>query len=83
MSYLHQPLTSGGHAETAEVIHTAAADAASKSKVPRMWILFPLVLSGVIVWGGVAWGWQILHGIGVVGKSRPVFWGAYIVSYIF
>lgn len=80
MSYLHQPLTSGGQAETTKIIHVGAA---SKSVVPHMWILFPLVLSGVIVWGGVAWGWQILHGIGVVGKSRPVFWGAYIASYIF
>src|SRR6202521_3616900 len=31
----------------------------------------------------VAWGRQLILGIGLVGKNRPSFWGLYITSFVF
>src|SRR5580704_14328210 len=31
----------------------------------------------------IAWGLQLVEGIGVVGKNRPSFWGLYITSFVF
>src|SRR5205807_6559740 len=33
--------------------------------------------------GLVAWGYQIRRGMGVTGLQRPVFWGFYIVDFVF
>ncbi|HVR28920.1 MAG TPA: NrfD/PsrC family molybdoenzyme membrane anchor subunit, partial [Thermoanaerobaculia bacterium] len=30
-----------------------------------------------------AWGWQLTHGIGVVGMNRPVSWGIYESTFVF
>jgi molybdopterin-containing oxidoreductase family membrane subunit len=30
-----------------------------------------------------AWGWQIVHGIGVIGANRPVSWGVYEATLVF
>ena len=30
-----------------------------------------------------AWGYQITYGMGVAGIRRPVFWGLYIVNFVF
>ena len=37
----------------------------------------------VALWGLVAWGYQLHRGIGVAGIRRPVFWGFYIVDFVF
>ncbi len=37
----------------------------------------------VIILGGVAWSIQIRDGMGVTGLQRPVFWGFYIVDFVF
>jgi Ni/Fe-hydrogenase subunit HybB-like protein len=42
-----------------------------------------LFLSAVALWGVVAWGYQLHRGIGVAGIRRPVFWGFYLVNFVF
>jgi molybdopterin-containing oxidoreductase family membrane subunit len=41
------------------------------------------LLSAVALWGLIAWGYQIHKGIGVAGIRRPVFWGFYLVDFVF
>jgi len=41
-------------------------------------VAFVVGLSGLI-----AWGYQIHRGLGVTGLQRPVFWGFYIVDFVF
>ncbi len=41
------------------------------------------LLGIILLWALVAWGWQILHGLGVTGLNTPVFWGVYIVNFVF
>jgi molybdopterin-containing oxidoreductase family membrane subunit len=46
--------------------------------------LVSIAICGVLVlWAGFAWAYQIAIGIGVAGIRRPVFWGFYIVNFIF
>ncbi len=33
--------------------------------------------------GLVAWGYQLYRGMGVTGLQRPVFWGFYLVDFVF
>ena len=37
----------------------------------------------VVAWALFAWGFQIANGIGHTGLGRPVFWGFYIVNFVF
>src|SRR6202142_4152754 len=48
----------------------------------RYWITICAALS-VVVLGMVAWGIQVRDGMGVTGLNRPVFWGFYIVDFVF
>jgi molybdopterin-containing oxidoreductase family membrane subunit len=41
------------------------------------------LLCAVAFWGVIAWGYQIHVGIGVAGIRRPVFWGFYLVDFVF
>ncbi|HEY7211370.1 MAG TPA: NrfD/PsrC family molybdoenzyme membrane anchor subunit [Bryobacteraceae bacterium] len=41
------------------------------------------VLAAVTLWGLIAWGYQLRSGIGVAGIRRPVFWGFYLVNFVF
>jgi Ni/Fe-hydrogenase subunit HybB-like protein len=41
------------------------------------------VLTGITLWGLFAWGYQLYRGIGVAGIRRPVFWGVYLVNFVF
>ncbi len=49
----------------------------------RRYVVSLTVLSAVALWGLAAWGYQIVKGIGVAGISRPVFWGFYLVNFVF
>ncbi len=40
-------------------------------------------LSAVVLWGAFAWSYQLRHGIGVAGIRRPVFWGFYLIDFVF
>tara|TARA_Y100000588_G_scaffold387041_1_gene483913 strand:+ start:5180 stop:6496 length:1317 start_codon:yes stop_codon:yes gene_type:complete len=42
-----------------------------------------VLCSAVVIWALVAWGYQIHYGIGVAGINRPVFWGFYIINFVF
>ncbi|MCA9997861.1 MAG: polysulfide reductase NrfD, partial [Anaerolineales bacterium] len=46
------------------------------------WLLV-LVLLGIIGWGGYMYYHQITIGLGETGLNRPVFWGVYMVNFIF
>ena len=37
----------------------------------------------VVAWALAAWGYQIYYGMGVAGIRRPVFWGFYIINFVF
>ncbi len=43
-------------------------------------ILIPLLVIG---FGAYCWGLQLRDGMGVTGLNRPVFWGYYIVDFVF
>lgn len=40
-------------------------------------------LAAVVVWAFAAWVWQLVHGLGVTGLGRPVYWGLYITNFVF
>jgi Ni/Fe-hydrogenase subunit HybB-like protein len=40
-------------------------------------------LSAIVLWGLFAWGYQLRYGIGVAGIRRPVFWGFYLIDFVF
>ena len=48
----------------------------------RYWITVFAALA-VVVLGMAAWGIQVRDGMGVTGLNRPVFWGFYIVDFVF
>jgi molybdopterin-containing oxidoreductase family membrane subunit len=48
----------------------------------RYWSAVFAALS-VVLLGAVAWSIQIREGMGVTGLNRPVFWGFYIVDFVF
>jgi Ni/Fe-hydrogenase subunit HybB-like protein len=53
------------------------------SGVSGRYILALVALSAVAFWGLVAWGYQLYRGIGVAGIRRPVFWGFYLINFVF
>jgi Ni/Fe-hydrogenase subunit HybB-like protein len=46
----------------------------------RRWTL---ALALVVGWAVFAWIWQLIHGLGVTGLGRPVYWGLYITNFVF
>jgi len=48
----------------------------------RFWVFIGLLLVA-IGWGIFMYGRQITLGMGVTGMKRPVFWGIYMVNFIF
>ncbi len=49
---------------------------------PRFWIVVGILLSGVLL-GVVAYVHQVRTGLGVTGMNRPVYWGMYIINFVF
>ncbi len=49
----------------------------------RYFVPWIITLLAVIGWAAFAWLWQITHGLGVTGLSRPVYWGLYITNFVF
>jgi len=47
------------------------------------WLLLVLLALSTMTAGAVVWLYQIYKGLGIAGYSHPVFWGAYIVSFVF
>lgn len=52
-------------------------------KTPKWWIPSTLVLFIVFITGIGAFGYMMNKGVGVTGLNRPVFWGVYIVNFVF
>jgi molybdopterin-containing oxidoreductase family membrane subunit len=53
------------------------------SRVSGRYMLATLIAFIVGAAGLVAWGVQLRRGMGVTGLQRPVFWGVYIVDFVF
>jgi Ni/Fe-hydrogenase subunit HybB-like protein len=53
------------------------------SRVSRRYMLVTLIAFIVGAAGLVAWSFQLRRGMGVTGLQRPVFWGFYIVDFVF
>ena len=53
------------------------------SRVSRRYLFVTLIAFIVGTAGLVAWGFQLRRGMGVTGLQRPVFWGVYIVDFVF
>jgi Ni/Fe-hydrogenase subunit HybB-like protein len=49
----------------------------------RTYLLVAAVCGIFISWAATAWIYQLVHGIGVAGIRRPVFWGFYIINFVF
>ncbi|MCL7454007.1 MAG: polysulfide reductase NrfD, partial [Anaerolineae bacterium] len=48
----------------------------------RVYILAGVLLA-LVAWGAFAYVYQLRLGLGVTGLNRPVFWGLYIVNFVF
>ncbi len=46
------------------------------------WLLV-LIALGFVTLAGVIWIYQVYKGLGIAGYAHPVFWGAYIVTFVF
>jgi len=46
------------------------------------WLLL-LIASGFVALAAGVWTWQVYEGLGIAGYVHPVFWGAYVVSFVF
>jgi molybdopterin-containing oxidoreductase family membrane subunit len=53
------------------------------SAVSRRYLFATFVAFVVGAAGLVAWGYQLRRGMGVTGLQRPVFWGFYVVDFVF
>ena len=55
----------------------------SLSPPTRRWYLLAFLLGAVVAWGLAAFTWQVMNGMYVTGKNRPVMWGFYITGFVF
>ncbi|HUD98524.1 MAG TPA: NrfD/PsrC family molybdoenzyme membrane anchor subunit [Bryobacteraceae bacterium] len=53
------------------------------SRVSRQYVFATVIAFLVGAAGLAAWGLQLHSGMGVTGLQRPVFWGIYIVDFVF
>jgi Ni/Fe-hydrogenase subunit HybB-like protein len=49
---------------------------------PRFWIVVGVLLAGIATGAG-AYAYQLRYGLGVTGMNRPVYWGIYIINFVF
>ena len=47
------------------------------------WYLLAFFLGAVVAWGMYAFAYQVMTGMSVTGKNRPVMWGFYITGFVF
>jgi molybdopterin-containing oxidoreductase family membrane subunit len=74
-----------GGAPPAATASELANDELLSSMRPPTWRWYALVcfLGTVVLWGLLAFTWQVTHGMYVTGKNRPVMWGFYITGFVF
>ena len=46
------------------------------------WLLL-LIAAGFVALAAGVWTWQVYEGLGIAGYAHPIFWGAYVVSFVF
>ncbi|MFW9917608.1 MAG: NrfD/PsrC family molybdoenzyme membrane anchor subunit [Candidatus Thorarchaeota archaeon] len=51
--------------------------------VGRKFYIFIAAMSIFVIFGAVAFFWQLAHGLGVTGLNERVFWGIYITNFVF
>ena len=49
---------------------------------PRFWFVVAVLLAGIAL-GATAYIHQVRTGLGVTGMNRPVYWGIYIINFVF
>ncbi len=49
---------------------------------PRFWVVVAILLSGICL-AVIAYIHQLRYGLGVTGMNRPVYWGIYIINFVF
>lgn len=47
------------------------------------WYLLAFLLGAAVAWGVYAFAYQVMTGMSVTGKNRPVMWGFYITGFVF
>lgn len=52
-------------------------------KFSRREIGILLILTGIVLWGLFVFIHQFVNGLGITGMNRPVYWGVYIVNFVF
>ncbi len=50
---------------------------------PKWWLPTVLTLGAIVIGGWVMIGFMLNKGLGVTGLNRPVFWGVFIVTFVF
>lgn len=50
---------------------------------PKWWLPAFLLLGLIFITGAGAFGYMLNKGVGVTGLNRPVFWGVYMVNFVF
>ncbi len=48
----------------------------------RFWLAAAILL-GIIGWGAIMYFRQLFYGLGETGMDRPVYWGIYMVNFVF
>lgn len=49
----------------------------------KRFYLTAAALGAVAAWGLFAWLYQLWYGLGTTGLNRPVYWGLYVVNFVF
>lgn len=69
---------------TAKSVSQVNDELLSSLRPPTLrWYLLAFFLGAVVACGLAAFTWQMMHGMYVTGKNRPVMWGFYITGFVF
>jgi molybdopterin-containing oxidoreductase family membrane subunit len=52
-------------------------------KSGKAYYLAVTLLSAIVAWALFCWYYQVQRGLGVTGMNRPMFWGIYIMNFVF
>jgi Ni/Fe-hydrogenase subunit HybB-like protein len=77
--------------QTSQIVGTTTKSASrindellSSMRPPTLrWYALAFSLGAVVAWGLAMFTWQMMNGMYVTGKNRPVMWGFYITGFVF
>lgn len=52
-------------------------------KTGQRFYITVVVLSLIVIFAFCVWTYQLKYGLGVTGLNRPIFWGFYIINFVF